>query len=244
MIELRDRLDVKADARMAFDVLAGGGVVLVPGDVGYGFVTASPDALANIFTSKRRAAHKRNGMLGDWQLHRELHVLDEHAHEMIDTVVLDYELPLGVVAPFRRNHPMIQAIPGPTLNASTVNGTISLVLNAGRVHGELMMLARESVMPLLGSSANLSGTGIKYRVEDIEPEILDIADLVIDYGLRRYHHYGLASTLIDFATRRVIRAGSCYDLISDILLRHFDWKLPPDEGPASSHHTNPQSTTP
>ena len=230
--KVRDRLDVRGDAARAFDVLMAGGVVLVPGDMGYGFVTASPEALQRIFASKQRAAHKRNGMLGSWELHREVHVVGERAAAMIDTIVLDYDLPLGVVAPYRPEHPVIRAIPEDTLRASTVNGTINLVLNAGRVHEELMKLARQATMPLLGSSANLSGTGIKYRVSEIEPEIIDIADLVLDYGLRRYHHYGRASTLINFSSFEVVRAGCCYDLIADILNRHFDWELPADPGDA------------
>ena len=28
----------------------------------------------------------------------------------------------------------------------------------------------------------------------------------------------------------VLRFGACYELIADILKRHFDWELPPDPG--------------
>ncbi len=48
-----------------------------------------------------------------------------------------------------------------------------------------------------------------------------IADVTIDYGLRKYHAYGASSTLIDSRDMRVVRRGSCLDLITDILHRHF-----------------------
>ena len=39
-----------------------------------------------------------------------------------------------------------------------------------------------------GVAINLSGTGAKHRVEDMEPEIIAAADLILDYGLSRYHY--------------------------------------------------------
>jgi hypothetical protein len=85
-------------------------------------------------------------------------------------------------------------------------------------------------MPLLGSSANLTGTGAKFRVEDIQQPIIDAVDLVVDYGLRKYHHYRRSSTLIDFSKMEVVRIGACYELISDIFANQFGITLPADPG--------------
>ena len=36
--------------------------------------------------------------------------------------------------------------------------------------------------------------------------------------------------MIDFTTMEVVRIGSCYELIQDVLRRHFKVELPPDPG--------------
>ena len=82
------------------------------------------------------------------------------------------------------------------------------------------------MFPLFGSSANLSLGGTKFKVEDIEPEIMAIADIVIDHGLQPFHPYGASSTLLNVETLEVIRFGSCYEDIAYILKRHFHIDLP------------------
>ena len=102
-----------------------------------------------------------------------------------------------------------------------------MLLNAGPFHAEICRLSREACHPLFGSSANLTLSGTKFRVEEIEPEIIDIADIVIDHGLRTYHLYRSSSTLLDLETFQVVRYGACFELIADVLIRHFDIHLPP-----------------
>jgi len=60
-----------------------------------------------------------------------------------------------------------------------------MLLNAGPLHRAITALSYESGTLLFGSSANLTLHGTKFRVEDIEPEIMDIADVVIDHGLMK-----------------------------------------------------------
>lgn len=43
-------------------------------------------------------------------------------------------------------------------------------------------------MPLVGTSANVSLTGSKFRVEDIEREIIEAAGIAVDYGLSKYRN--------------------------------------------------------
>ena len=105
-----------------------------------------------------------------------------------------------------------------------------MLLNAGPFHKALTRLSREEVVPLFGSSANLTGTGTRFSVEEIPDELKQIADITIDYGLRRYHVYKRAGTLINFDTMEVVRIGACYELISGVLKRWFDVELPPDPG--------------
>ena len=204
----------------------------MPMSVGYTATGGSAAALKTIFDTKRRAPSKRNAMLGDLALHRELHVLDQRGWDVASTLVEDCDLPLGALAPARMDHPILTRMEPKALHASTSDGTVVMLLNAGPFHAAITRLSRERMHPLFGSSANLSLSGTKFRVEDIEPEVLGIADIVIDHGLRLYHLYRASSTLLDLETFEVVRHGACFELIADVLKRRFGIRLPP---PATGH---------
>ena len=223
-------LDIKGDAARAFAIMKNGGVAIAPNDTGYGLLASSLPALKKINRTKGRGGHKRNALLCNLATQRELHVLDARAQEMIEAITVDYDLPLGPVAPCNLGHPLLANVDPVLLETSTADNTIAMLLNAGPFWAELTKLSREEMVPIFGSSANLTGSGPKFRIEDIEPEIRAIADVTIDYGLRRYHTYQRSGTIIDFRTLTVVRIGICYELISDILLRHFGVQLPPDPG--------------
>jgi hypothetical protein len=125
------------------------------------------------------------------------------------------------------DHPMLTCLDPETLNASTKNETLVMLLNAGKFHEKLTQLSWQNKFPLFGSSANLSMTGTKFDGDDIEPEIKAIADIFIHYGLMKYHPWKQSSTLLNVETFEVVRFGSCYENISDILKRHFKIDLPP-----------------
>ena len=224
------RLDIPGDARRAIDIIKKGGIALVPNDTGYALCGASMDPLKKIYDTKRRGSHKRNAMAGDLETQRDLMTLGRREQAMVEALVVDHDLPIGVIGPFRADHPLLRKLDADAVKASTAVGTIGMLLNAGPFHKELTRLSREEVVPLFGSSANLTGTGTKFRVEDVQPELRKIADITIDYGLRRYHLYRRAGTLINFSTMEVIRIGACYELISAVLKRWFDLELPADPG--------------
>jgi tRNA A37 threonylcarbamoyladenosine synthetase subunit TsaC/SUA5/YrdC len=224
------------DADRIVDVLLSGGVIINPGNLGYGMLTASPGAAKKSFDAKQRAPHKRHGMLGSADIRAEVQVLDKRATAMVEAITIDYDLPLGVVAPVRLDHPLIRAIDPETFRSASVDGTMAMVQNNGKLCDELSRQSLEKCVPFLGSSANLTGRGVKYRVEDIKDEVIQSADLVIDYGLCKYHTYQRSSTMINFANMTVIRIGACYELISDVLQRYFGFACPPDPGREALPH--------
>jgi tRNA A37 threonylcarbamoyladenosine synthetase subunit TsaC/SUA5/YrdC len=234
------RLDIKGDAARAFEIIRNGGIVIAPNDTGYGVLASTLPALQKINRTKGRGGHKRNALLCDLATQRTLHVLDRRAQEMIELIAVDYDLPLGPVAPCNFEHPLLANVDPVLLRTSTADNTIAMLLNAGPFWAELTRLSREEVVPIFGSSANLTGSGPKFRVEDIEPEIRAIADITIDYGLRKYHNYQRSGTIIDFRTMTVVRIGIGYELISDILRRNCQSELPVDPGLAAlrSGHLN------
>lgn len=222
-------LDIAGDARKTFDTLKAGGIAIFPVDVGYTIAGGSQAALQRIFKTKGRAATKLNAMVGDMAVHRDLHVLDTRGREMVAALTEEYDLPLGVIAPYVPDHALLRRLDPASLAGSSRGGTIAMLVNAGPLHAELCRLSREEQFPIFGSSANLTNTGTRFRVQDIPQELIAIADSVIDYGLRKYHRYQRSATLINFQTLEVVRVGSCYELIADVLWRHFRVELPPAE---------------
>jgi tRNA A37 threonylcarbamoyladenosine synthetase subunit TsaC/SUA5/YrdC len=225
-----ERLDIPGDARRVVAAVRAGGVAIIPMDVGYAGIGGCQDALMRFFRAKGRGAHKRNAMLGNLDLHDELHLLGPRGRQMVRALVEDHDLPVAVVAGFREAHPLLRALGEEALAASTDGGTLAMLLNAGNFLREVTRQATEAGQPLFGSSANLTGTGTRFRAEDIQPEIRAVAEVVVDYGLQKFHRYRRSSTMIDFRTMEVVRIGSCYEVIAEVLRRHFGVELPPDPG--------------
>lgn len=225
-----ERLDIPGDARRVVQAVKAGGVAIIPMDVGYAGIGGCQDALMRFFRAKGRGAHKRNAMLGNLDLHDELHLLDARGKQMVRCLVEDHDLPVAVVAGFRESHPLLTALGAEALAASTDGGTLAMLLNAGNFLAAVTREATAQGQPLFGSSANLTGTGTRFRAADIQPEIRAVAEVVVDYGLQKFHRYRRSSTMIDFRTMEVVRIGSCYEVIADVLARHFGVELPPDPG--------------
>jgi tRNA A37 threonylcarbamoyladenosine synthetase subunit TsaC/SUA5/YrdC len=223
-------IDIARDAQRVFEVLKKGGLAIIPGDVGYGLVAMDPKALERAFVTKQRQPHKRHAMLGSFALHKELHVLPEREANMVELLTRDIDIPLGVVAPCKMDHPLLQKLGPETLARSSVDGTLGMLVNGGKLQDELVRLSYGAGMPLMGSSANLSGKGTKWLVEHIEPEILAAADIIIDYGWRKYSLPRTSSTMIDFRTLEVLRFGCCYNMIKDVFERYYGITMPEDPG--------------
>ena len=218
---------IRDDARRAFDILKVGGIAIIPTDVGYTCAGGSAAALQKIFETKQRGPSKRNALVGDLAIARDLYRLSARGWQVVEVITEDYGLPLGVVGPGRLDHEFLQALEPAAIAASTLDGTLVTLLNAGPFHGEISRLSRIEGHPVFGSSANLSLRGTKFRVEDIEPEIRDIADIIIDHGLRKYHYFGQSSTLLNVETFEVVRHGANFEVIADICRRRFSVELAP-----------------
>jgi tRNA A37 threonylcarbamoyladenosine synthetase subunit TsaC/SUA5/YrdC len=217
--------DYDGDARRAMDVVLGGGIAIIPTTVGYVILAAATDAINQTIAAKRRGPSKLNAMIGCAAMHAAVHVLDGQNRRIVRTITQDYDLPMGTVAPADLDHPMLRNVDATVLERTTLDGTVAMLLNAGPLMDRMAQLSFEANTPVIGSSANLSLQGTKFCVEDIEQEVIDAADLVIDYGLMRWANYKKSSTMINVHDFSVVRYGSCFDLISDILQRHFDITL-------------------
>ena len=220
-------LAIEKDAKQAFEVIMGGGTCILPMDVGYAFLGKGLDPVMHIFNTKQRANTKYNALIGNMDHHRSLHECTSRGREIVSAIVEDYDLPLGIIAPCNPEHELFGTIEEELYTRSTVDNTLAMLTNAGRFHAEITRLSFEAGQLFFGSSANVSTTGTRFRVEDIQDEIKDAADFIVNYGPVKYTHQGMSSTLLNVETLEVVRFGCCYENISDILKRHFNIDLPP-----------------
>ncbi|MES1925885.1 Sua5/YciO/YrdC/YwlC family protein [Salinisphaera sp. T31B1] len=213
---------VKADAARVLDVLGDGGVAIIPLDVAYAIVGQSENAIRRIFDAKRRSYEKPSGMFGSWQLSEELHDLPAEKREIIRTIVTEENLPFSVVAPFDAEHRLLSRVPSFVMASSSKEGTLDMLLNAGPLHTEMANQSIERGYPVLGSSANTSLKGSKYRLQDIEAEVRDATDIQIDHGRSKYaNDEGRSSTIIDFRDFSVLRVGVCFDQLETVFSDRF-----------------------
>ena len=228
--------NVKRDALQAFHVLKSGGVVIVPTDVGYGIVSSSAEGIERAFAAKKRKPGHTLGIIGSYKQHTELHVLGETPEasaklfEMTRVLTLELGGLVAFTARYHQDHPRLRQLSDETLRRSTKGDTMGIAIPEGPFLTELGRLNDEDGQLMVGSSANLTGQGQKFRVEDIEPEVLQAADLIVDYGLQKWHLYERAGTILDLTQMqvKVTRMGANYEVLRERMKRWFQIELPED----------------
>jgi len=214
--------DVSADAVRLVDTIAKGGIAVFPVDVGYAIVGNKEAAIAKIFAAKQRSFAKQCGMFSNWDMFKAIAKVDAREHDMVESIIKRHNLPLSVVVPFDGDHAHFKDLTPLTRERSSRGDTIDMLLNAGALHDAIAALSFTRGLPVLGSSANQSLSGSKYRLADVEPQVRAAADLVIDYGTTKYNHpEGMGSTIIELPSGKPIRKGIVYDAICDILRDEF-----------------------
>jgi tRNA A37 threonylcarbamoyladenosine synthetase subunit TsaC/SUA5/YrdC len=212
--------NVAEQSRQVLDVIAGGGVAIIPLDVAYAIVGNSEASIRTIFSCKQRSFEKPSGMFSNYDLLKEIQIIEPWKHDIIKAVIHDANLPMSTVAPFKADHPMFKNVAPFVLKNSTKVGTLDMLLNAGVFHNEMTRQSMERGMPILGSSANTSLTGSKYELNDVDPPVLEAGDILIDGGRSKYaNEEGRSSTIIDFRDFKTIRVGVCYDQLCEIFLK-------------------------
>ena len=214
--------DVKADAKKLIEIVAGGGIAIFPVDVGYAIVGHTEDAIGRIFAAKKRSFEKACGMFSNRDMFVALANVSERELAIVDSVTRKHGLPFSVVVPYHVDHPFFKSLTPLTRERSSRGDTIDMLMNVGALNEEVARLSWERGMPVLGSSANTSLSGSKYRLLDVEQPVRDAAALVIDYGATRYSHpEGMGSSIIALPSLKPIRRGIVFDRICDIIGDEF-----------------------
>jgi tRNA A37 threonylcarbamoyladenosine synthetase subunit TsaC/SUA5/YrdC len=218
--------NIAADAQRVFDVVRDGGIAVIHVDVGYAVLARTGAAVRRIFEVKRRSLDKATGLLGNHALHERLHILGAREREMVRRITQDHDLPLAVIASYRNDDPLLATLDPFVREHAVKNETLNILLNAGELRNAIADIALANDTLCVGSSANVSLRGTKFRLEDVDPEIRAIADVETDYGLCAHHNpQGMSSTMIDFTTFRVQRAGACFERIAQVMQSEFGIEL-------------------
>ncbi|GFG00660.1 hypothetical protein IFM53868_10816 [Aspergillus udagawae] len=217
--------NVSYDAQQAYATLKSGGVIIAPTDVGYALITSTQAGIQRIFAAKDRRQGHSIGIMGTYRQHREIHMLPESKFEMTRVLTEDSGMIVGIIAKFdtKSLHPRLAVLDPTTLSQVTQGDTVSIAVPEGPFLRELGRLcdADPQGMLMFGTSANRTGQGQQFRVEDIDSVVLASADLVVNYGLQKWHLYGRGGVNFDAENMRVLRRGAGYETFRDRILRWF-----------------------
>ena len=219
---------VRQDAEDVFDVIVDGGIAIIPLDVAYAIIGHREVAIKKIFAVKNRSYEKPSGMLACMDHSLLFHNLGDKEREIQHALFDEYNLPFSVVAPFEPKHPELAGVDQYVIETSSKAGTLDTLLNAGALHNALTQLCFERGKPVFGSSANISLSGSKFSVADVEQELKEVADIIIDHGTSKYANpEGVSSSIIDFRDFTVVRYGCCFNQLDSIFRDRFSIELRP-----------------
>ncbi|KAE8410371.1 DHBP synthase RibB-like alpha/beta domain-containing protein [Aspergillus pseudocaelatus] len=217
--------NVSYDAQQAYATLKSGGVIIAPTDVGYALMTSTQAGIQRIFAAKDRRQGHNIGIIGTYRQHREIHLLPDSKFEMTRVLTEDSGMIVGIIAKFdtKSLHPRLAKLDPITLSQITQGDTVSIAVPEGPFLRELGRLcdADPQGMLMFGTSANRTGQGQKFRVEDIDSVVVSSVDLVVNYGLQKWHLYGCGGVNFDAEHMRVLRKGAGYEIFRDRILRWF-----------------------
>jgi tRNA A37 threonylcarbamoyladenosine synthetase subunit TsaC/SUA5/YrdC len=100
------------------------------------------------------------------------------------------------------------------------DGKVALFLNMGGMSESVLKAADIRGIRIFGSSANISGTGNSFSLDEVPTSILESTDLICDAGRCKYaSSERTATTIVELDTGETVRAGILYREIKELLTR-------------------------
>lgn len=195
------------DALRAYEVLAAGGVVLLPTDVGFGLVACSEAAILRIYELKGRPRTKPCVTVANAAILDDVAPIAD-ARTRAWVMETSATLPLALVNDASPSSTLLGRLSPVALEQATTHRSIATFLNAGALVTRIAELAFADGRMVLGSSANAAFTGNNYALQEVPPSMRDGVDLVIEGPRAPYANAGrLATTILDLRTGGFIREG-------------------------------------
>ncbi len=201
---------IEADARRMYDLVAGGGLALARTNTGYGLIAMKSDAVRRIYELKGRPAQKPCVTVGTMAILDDVTtgINAETRGWLADAAA---RWPMAIIARMNRQSPLLSSFEPFVASQCTKADTIATFFGVGDLIAGTAAIAREHGQLVVGSSANLAGTGNNYTLDAVPDSIRSAVDLEIDYGPAPYQSdRKLASTILDLTRGEFQREGVAF----------------------------------
>jgi tRNA A37 threonylcarbamoyladenosine synthetase subunit TsaC/SUA5/YrdC len=202
--------DIETDARRLYSLLLEGGVGLALTRTGYGLVAMKPGAVKRIYQLKGRPAEKPCVTVGTLPILADVAApIDAPTRAWLARAIRRW--PMAVIARQNPCSRLLSSFDSFMLAQCTKAGTIATFYGVGDLIARVAQLAYDDGRLVVGSSANLAGTGNNYSLDEVPESIRSGVDLVFDYGRAELgSERRLASTILDLTTGQFQRRGVCF----------------------------------
>jgi len=201
---------IESDARRMYTLLADGGLALARTNTGYGLVAMRSDAVRRIYALKGRSVAKPCVTVGT------MTILDDVAKE-IDPDVRSWlarsvtQWPMAVIARTNRQSSLLSSWEPFVASQCTKGDTIATFFGVGELIARTASIAYQHAQLIVGSSANLAGTGNNYTLDAVPDVIRNAVDMEFDYGIAPFTtDRKLASTILDLTKGTFQREGCAF----------------------------------
>ncbi len=206
-------LQIDVDAIAAYAVVKAGGVAVIPTDVSYGLIATTDGGVRRIYELKGRPPSKACITVCNEAIFDDVALpLAPATRAWLDHIRV--RTPIAVVVPLNPASRLLAPLSEYLRGQATQHGTIATFFSAGELVERVAELAYADGTLLIGSSANLSGTGNNCSFAEIPGSIREGAGLAIDHGHVRYANTDrLSTTILDLTTGSFVRQGVNYAVI-------------------------------
>jgi tRNA A37 threonylcarbamoyladenosine synthetase subunit TsaC/SUA5/YrdC len=201
---------IEADASRMYTVLADGGLALARTNTGYGLVAMKSDAVRRIYELKGRSAQKPCVTVGTMAILDDVATgIEPATHGWLSRTVARW--PMAVIARANRRSVLLSSFEPFVASQCTKADTIATFFGVGELIARAATIAQDHGQLIVGSSANLAGTGNNYTLDAVPDSIRRAVDLELDYGIAPFTtDRKLASTILDLTQGTFQREGFAF----------------------------------
>jgi tRNA A37 threonylcarbamoyladenosine synthetase subunit TsaC/SUA5/YrdC len=202
--------NLEADARRMYTLLADGGLALARTNTGYGLVAMKSDAVRRIYELKGRSAQKPCVTVGTMAILDDVATpLEPATRGWLARAVARW--PMAVIAKTNRRSALLSGWEPFVASQCTKGDTIATFFGVGDLIAGTATIAHAHHQLIVGSSANLAGTGNNYTLDAVPDSIRRGVDLEFDYGIAPFtSDRRLASTILDLTLGAFQREGVAF----------------------------------
>ena len=200
----------------SYNLIKKGCLVLGHSNIGYGLFGNSEKSLKLMFELKGRPKTNPSIVIGNLRVFSDIAKVSTETKKIVEEVSKKYIC--AFVVPINENSNYIRNLSPWVREHSTKDNTIGVFLNTGHFTEGLTKLGESDNLLIIGSSANISGTGNNYSLGEVEEEIKKKVDYSFDGGYAKYRNdEKLATTIINLSNNTLRRKGVfCHEIIKEL----------------------------